>query len=226
MSARILIVEDEPAISRAVAYALVQEGFEVDCVADGESALDAGPTADVVVLDLMLPGLPGTDVLRRLRASSAVPIIVLSARATEVDRVLGLELGADDYVTKPFSIAELVSRVRAVVRRRELDLHGLGDVRHVGDMRIDVGRHEVTIDDRLVYLTPSQFKLLSLLAQTPGRVVSRREIMEELWASTHVGDEHACDVHISNLRHKIERDPTHPARICTVRGTGYRLASG
>ena len=171
----------------------------------------------------MLPGAPGTDVLRSLRSSSAVPIIVLTSRDTEVDRVLGLELGADDYMTKPFSMMELVSRVRAILRRRELDRVGTGSTRTVGGVAIDLVSHEVVVEGRAVYLTPSQFKLLALLAAHPGRVVTRREIMQHLWESTHVGDEHACDVHISNLRHKIEADPSRPRRIVTVRGTGYKL---
>ena len=224
MSGRILIVEDEPAIRRAVSYALRQEGFDVDTTADGEAALAAAVTGvDLVILDLMLPSGPGTDILRSLRASSAVPIIVLTAKDTELDRVLGLELGADDYITKPFSMAELVSRVRAILRRRELDRVGSSAVREVGRVTIDLNLHQVVVDQRAVYLTPSQFKLLALLAQEPGRVVSRREIMQHLWASSHVGDEHACDVHISNLRHKIENDPTRPQRIVTVRGVGYKI---
>ena len=224
MSGRVLVVEDEPTISRAVSYALEQEGFEVDCVDEGTAALETGPSFDLVLLDMMLPGVPGSDVLRTLRASSPVPIIIVSARSSEVDRVLGLELGADDYLTKPFSMTELVSRVRALLRRRELDLHGLDGIIHVGGLRLDTRSQEAFVDGRLVYLTPSQFKVLVLLAQDPGRVVSRREIMERLWSSTHVGDEHACEVHISNLRYKIERDPTRPERIVTVRGLGYRLA--
>ena len=226
MSASVLLVEDEPAIRRAVAYALTQEGFEVESVADGEAALSADDGVyDVVILDLMLPGASGTDVLRTLRRTSAVPIIVLTSRDTEVDRVLGLELGADDYMTKPFSMMELVSRVRAILRRRELDRVGSGSVREVGGVRIDRTLHAVVVDGRTVYLTPSQFKLLALLAEIPGRVVSRREIMQHLWNSRHVGDEHACDVHISNLRHKIERDPSEPRRIVTVRGAGYKLVA-
>jgi len=224
MSGRLLVVEDEPTISRAVSYALEREGFEVECVDDGAAALEAGPSFDLVLLDMMLPDVPGTDVLRMLRSASAVPIIIVSARSSEVDRVLGLELGADDYVTKPFSMTELVSRVRALLRRRELDRHGLDGIINAGGVQIDTRRHEAVVDGRPVYLTPSQFKVLVLLAQDPGRVVSRREIMERLWSSTHVGDEHACEVHISNLRYKIERDPARPERIVTVRGAGYRLA--
>ena len=226
MTGSVLLVEDEPAIRRSVTYALKQEGFEVDSVSDGEAALSAADGAyDVVILDLMLPGASGTDVLRALRGSSAVPIIVLTSRDTEVDRVLGLELGADDYMTKPFSMMELISRVRAILRRRELDRVGAGSVCQVGGVRIDLTVHEVVVDDRTVYLTPSQFKLLALLARVPGRVVSRRELMQHLWDSSHVGDEHACDVHISNLRYKIESDPRRPRRIVTVRGAGYKLVA-
>ena len=227
MSARVLLVEDEPAIRRSVSYALRQEGFDVELASDGETAAETGTGFDVVILDLMLPRMPGTEVLRRLRSVSAVPIIVLTARDSELDRVLGLELGADDYVTKPFSLAELASRVRAILRRRELDrLEGAGVAREVGGVRIDIALHEVLVDGRTIYLTPSQFKLLALLTEHPGEVVSRREIMRRLWDSDHMGDEHLCEVHVSNLRHKIERDPTNPRRILTVRGAGYKLIAG
>jgi two-component system response regulator RegX3 len=179
----------------------------------------------VLVLDVMLPDLPGTEVCRRLRTGgSAVPILMLTARDAEVDRVLGLELGADDYVAKPFSRAELVSRVRAILRRRELDrAEGAGPVRRIGGLRLDFARHEVTLDGEPVQLTPSEFKLLSLLAQRPGEVFSRAEIMRHLWGSDHVGDEHPADVHVSNLRRKIERSPGQPQRVVTVRGAGYKL---
>ncbi len=175
----------------------------------------------------MLPQLSGTDVCRALRAESDVPIVMLTARDAERDRVLGLELGADDYVTKPFSSAELLSRVRAILRRRELDrANGAGAaVRDLGGLHIDLGRHEVTVDGEAVQLTLSEFKVLALLAERPERVVSRRELMQHLWSSDHVGDEHACEVHISNLRRKIERDPTHPQRLVTVRGMGYKLVA-
>jgi two-component system response regulator RegX3 len=172
----------------------------------------------------MLPGLSGVEVCRALRAESDVPILMLTARDAESDRVLGLELGADDYVTKPFSSAELLSRVRAILRRRELDRAGGGaTVRKLGGLHIDLGRHEVLVDGERVHLTLSEFKVLSLLAEQPEAVVSRRELMQHLWASEHVGDEHACEVHISNLRRKIERDPTQPERLLTVRGSGYKL---
>ena len=166
----------------------------------------------------------GTDVCRTLRAESDLPIILLTAKDAELDRVLGLELGADDYITKPFSSAELVSRVRALLRRRELDLAGAaGATRAVGGLRIDFARHEVEVDGSRVRLTPSEFKLLGLLAEHPEHVFSRAQIMEHLWQSPFVGDARACDVHVSNLRRKVERDPGHPERIVTVREVGYKL---
>jgi two-component system, OmpR family, response regulator RegX3 len=172
----------------------------------------------------MLPDMSGTEICRELRAESDVPILMLTARDAEADRVLGLELGADDYVTKPFSAAELLSRVRAILRRRELDrANGGTTVRTLGGLQIDLGRHEVLVDGARVHLTLSEFKVLALLAEQPEAVVSRKELMQHLWASEHVGDEHACEVHISNLRRKIERDPSVPQRLVTVRGLGYKL---
>lgn len=225
MSDRILVVDDEPAIVDAVSYALRSSGFEVDTFGDGESALDAARTDgyDVLVLDVRLPGLSGIEICRRLRSESDVPILILTAMDAEVDRVLGLEAGADDYVTKPFSVAELVSRVRAILRRRELDRAVGGGIRRVGSLELDVNRHEVRIDGRTLRLTPSEFRLLAFLAQEPERVYSRREIMQHLWDSTYVGDQRACDIHVSNLRSKIEETPGRPQRLVTVRGVGYKL---
>ena len=226
MSRRILVVDDDPGIVDVVTYALRRDGFEVDAVGDGNAALTAARSRpyDVVVLDVMLPGLSGIDVCRQLRDHSAVPILMLTAKDAEVDRVLGLELGADDYVTKPFSVAELVSRVRALLRRRQLDREdGAAPVREVGGVRIDLIRHQVVADGKPVALTPSEFKLLALLAREPERVFTRRQIMEHLWESPYVGDEHACEVHVSNLRRKLEPDPARPQRIATVRGIGYKL---
>jgi DNA-binding response OmpR family regulator len=225
MSDRILVVDDEPAIVDAVSYALRASGFEVDRFGDGESALEAARTTryDVLVLDVRLPGLSGIEICRRLREESDVPILILTAMDAEVDRVLGLEAGADDYVTKPFSVAELVSRVRAIVRRRRLDRAWGNSVRHVGSLELDLARHEVRIEGRTVRLTPSEFRLLAFLAQEPERVYSRREIMQHLWDSTYVGDQRACDIHVSNLRRKIEETPGNPARLVTVRGVGYKL---
>jgi two-component system response regulator RegX3 len=226
MKGRVLIADDDPGILDVVSFALENEGYETVAVDSGEKALEAagGDSFDVVVLDVMMPGTSGLEVCRRLRADSRVPILMLTAKDAELDRVLGLELGADDYVTKPFSVPELVSRVRAILRRRELDRsEGEGIIRKVGGVRVDLGRHMVTVDDKPVQLTPSEFRLCALLAQEPERVFSRRQIMEYLWDSPYVGDQHACEVHISNLRRKLERDPSKPERILTVRGVGYKL---
>jgi DNA-binding response OmpR family regulator len=228
VSPRVLLVDDEPDIVEPVRYALEQEGFDVISLADGAAALDAARTEpfDVVVLDVMLPGMSGMDVCRALRAESAVPILMLTARDGEVDRVLGLELGADDYVTKPFSTTELISRVRAILRRRELDREsGLGSELRVGGIVIDLVRHVVSVDGQATSLTPSEFRLLLLLAEEPERVFTRQQIMEHLWQTPYVGDTRACDAHISTLRRKIERDPAHPRRIVTVREVGYKLVA-
>ena len=225
MTEKILVVDDEEAIVDAVSYALRAAGFEVDEFGDGESALEAARSApyDVLVVDVRLPGLSGIEITRRLRTESGVPILMLTAMDAEVDRVLGLEAGADDYVTKPFSVAELVSRVRAILRRRDLDRAGSFGVRRVGSLELDISRHEVQLDGTTIRLTPSEFRLLALLAEQPERVYSRREIMQHLWNSSYVGDERACDIHVSNLRRKIEATPGKPSRLVTVRGVGYKL---
>jgi two-component system, OmpR family, response regulator RegX3 len=225
VSARILVVEDEPAIREAVSYALRLEGFDVHEEGDGAAALELALAErfDAVVLDLMLPGMAGTEVCRRLRAASPVPILMVTAKATEIDRVVGLELGADDYVTKPFSVAELLARIRAILRRRELDRADGQAVRRVGGIELDLARREARVDGRAVELTPSELKLLALLSSEPERAFSRREIVKELWQSAHVGDERAADTHVVNLRRKLERDPATPKRLVTVRGHGYKL---
>ena len=225
MAESVLIVEDEEAIADAVAYALEGEGFEVDRAGDGEEALARARDKqyELIVLDLRLPKVNGIEVTRILRAESIVPILMLTAKDSEVDRVVGLEVGADDYVTKPFSMAELISRVRAILRRRQLDRLSGDPVRRVGGLRLDLVRHEVRVDDQNVRLTPSEFRLLTFLAEEPERVYSRREIMQHLWQSEYVGDERATDMHVSNLRRKIERDPDNPERVVTVRGIGYKL---
>jgi DNA-binding response OmpR family regulator len=191
VSYRVAVVDDEPAIRDAVSYALRSDGFDVDPFESGEDvlhAVDAETAPDLIVLDLMLPGLSGTEVCRRVRATSPVPIIVLTARDAEVDRVMGLEAGADDYVTKPFSMAELVSRVRANLRRRELDRSVQMPVTKIGDLELDLARHDVRVAGVPVRLTPSEFKVLALLAEQPDRVFTRREIMQYLWDSEYVGD--------------------------------------
>lgn len=226
MSGRLLLADDERDILDPLSYTLRREGFEVDCVTDGEAAVDAARSGsfDLVVLDVMMPKLSGIEVCRTLRAESDIPIIMLTARDSELDRVLGLELGADDYVLKPFSSAEFVSRVRAILRRRELDReHAGGAVRTIGGLHIDLTRHAITVDGRAVELTRAQFKILTLLADQPERVFSREQIMQHLWQSPYVGNARACDVHISNLRQKLEQDPGNPTRIVTVRDFGYKL---
>jgi two-component system response regulator RegX3 len=226
MPYRVLVVDDEAAIRDAVGYALRGEGYEVEQLETGEEALRtiaADPQPDLVVLDLMLPGISGVEVCRRARADSDVPILVLTARDAEVDRVMGLEVGADDYVTKPFSMAELISRVRAILRRRELDRSTRTALLRIGVLELDLARHSVRVGDRPVRLTPSEYKVLALMAEEPARVFTRREIMQHLWESEYVGDQRACDIHVSNIRRKIEDDPTRPERLVTVRGVGYKL---
>jgi two-component system, OmpR family, response regulator RegX3 len=225
MSPRVLLADDEPDILAPVSYALRAEGFDVETAADGEEALEAARRGgfDAVVLDVMMPRLSGTEVCKRLRAESIVPIIMLTAKDAEVDRILGLELGADDYVTKPFSSRELASRIRAVLRRGELERSaGVSSV-EAGDVRIDLASHRVTVAGVEVRLTPSEFKVLALLAAEPNRVFSRWQIMERLWDAPYVGTARAADVHVSNLRRKIEDDPTDPKRLVTVREAGYKL---
>jgi two-component system response regulator RegX3 len=227
MTGRILVVEDEPTIAEAVSYALREAGYEVDAVGDGGEALEAARARgyDLMILDLLLPGLPGLDVARTLRAESDLPIVMLTARDAELDRVVGLEIGADDYVTKPFSVAELVSRVRALLRRRELDRSHGSFVQHVGGLELDIPRHASKVDGRPLQLTRSEFRLVTLLAQEPGRVFTRDEIVRHLWESDFAGDRRAIDVHISNLRRKLETDPRNPRRLVTVRGVGYKLVA-
>ena len=230
MTTRVLLADDEEDIVVPVSYALRAEGFEVDAVGDGERAVEAalGGDYDIVVLDVMMPKLAGTEVCRRVRAESIVPIVMLTAKDAEVDRVLGLELGADDYVVKPFSTRELVSRIRAVLRRRDLERAAAGSetVLRVGDLIVDLAAHTVTVEGKPVRVTPSEFKVLALLAQDPGRVLSRWQIMEALWQAPFVGTARAADVHVSNLRRKIERKPSRPKRLVTVREAGYKLVPG
>ena len=232
MTKRILVADDEPSVREAVGYALKQEGFEVELAEDGDDAdakLHGDIDFDLLILDIMMPGKSGLDVCRDVRARSPVPIILLTAKDAEVDKVVGLEVGADDYVTKPFSVRELIGRVRAQLRRRELDRSSSetgGKTIDAGDVRIDLARHLVLVRGEPVNLTRSEFQVLRLLADNPGQVFSRLEIMEELWQSEFSGDVRACDVHISNLRQKVERDPQEPELVLTGRGVGYRLAEG
>jgi two-component system response regulator RegX3 len=228
-SGRILVADDEPSVRESVGYALAQDGFDVDVAADGYEAAEKvggdGIPFDLLILDIMMPGPSGLDICRDVRSRSAVPIIVLTAKDAEVDKVVGLEVGADDYVTKPFSVRELLGRVRAQLRRRELDRGPLNQAVRIeaGPVAIDLVRHVAMIDGVPVNLTRSEFQLLRLLVSRPGEVFARRQIMEELWQTEFDGDERACDVHISNLRQKVERDPQRPELVVTVRGIGYKF---
>ncbi len=228
-AARILIADDEPSVRDSVGYALAQEGFEVTPAIDGteaEKKLVGDFEYDLLILDIMMPGRSGLDICREVRSRSAVPIIILTAKDAEVDKVVGLEVGADDYVTKPFSVRELLGRVRAQLRRRELDRSPVPEVSRIvaGPVTIDLARHVVTVHGRTISLTRSEFQLLRLLAARPGEVFGRSQIMEELWQTEFDGDERACDVHISNLRQKVETDPQRPELVLTVRGIGYKFA--
>jgi two-component system response regulator RegX3 len=222
---RVLVVEDEDSISEPLAYMLRKEGFEVAVATDGPAGLQAFDRdgADLVLLDLMLPGLSGTEVCRELRTRSAVPVIMLTARDSEVDKVVGLELGADDYVTKPFSHRELVARIRAVLRRQSPAADDEGAALEAGPVRMDVDRHLVTVGGAVVQLPLKEFDLLELLLRNAGRVLTRAQLIDRVWGSDYVGDTKTLDVHVKRLRTKIEPDPAHPQHLLTVRGLGYKL---
>lgn len=225
-SLRILIVEDEPAIIEALEFGLGTEGFTVTCATDGIAGLAAFERdhPDLVILDIMLPGKPGTEVCRTIRATSRVPVIMLSARDDEIDKVVGLELGADDYITKPFSMRELVARVRAVLRRTgEPPAEVPSGRMQINQVHIDAHRHEVTVRDEPIELPPKEFALLELLVRNAGRVLSRDVIIEQIWGADYVGDTKTLDVHIKRIRGRIEADPKHPELIQTVRGVGYKF---
>ncbi|MEU6429526.1 response regulator transcription factor [Microbispora sp. NPDC046973] len=222
---RVLVVEDEESFSDALSYMLRKEGYEVAVAATGPDALDVFDRngADLVLLDLMLPGLPGTEVCRSLRQRSKVPVIMLTAKDSEIDKVVGLELGADDYVTKPFSSRELVARIRAVLRRQ-------GDVEEVesavltgGPVRMDVDRHIVAVRGQQVQLPLKEFELLEVLLRNAGRVLTRGQLIDRVWGADYVGDTKTLDVHVKRLRAKVEADPSNPRCILTVRGLGYKF---
>jgi two-component system response regulator RegX3 len=222
---RILVVEDEESFRDALSYMLRKEGFEVHLAATGPAALEAFEHhgADLVLLDLMLPGLSGTEVCRALRARSSVPVIMLTAKDSEVDKVVGLELGADDYVTKPYSTRELVARIRAVLRRRgEPDDLSPATI-EAGPVRMDVDRHVVSVDGEPVAMPLKEFELLELLLRNAGRVLTRGQLIDRVWGSDYVGDTKTLDVHVKRLRAKVEPDPAAPRHIVTVRGLGYKF---
>ena len=223
----VLIVEDEESLADPLAFLLRKEGFEATVVGDGPSALAefdrAG--ADIVLLDLMLPGMTGTDVCKQLRARSSVPVIMVTARDSEIDKVVGLELGADDYVTKPYSARELIARIRAVLRRgSETDDSSIGDaVLEAGPVRMDVERHVVTVNGDQITLPLKEFDLLEYLMRNSGRVLTRGQLIDRVWGADYVGDTKTLDVHVKRLRSKIEADPANPVHLVTVRGLGYKL---
>ena len=222
---RVLVVEDEESFSDALSYMLRKEGFEVAVAATGPDALTefdrAG--ADIVLLDLMLPGMPGTEVCRQLRARSSVPVIMLTAKDSEVDKVVGLELGADDYVTKPFSSRELVARIRAVLRRGADPTELAPAVLEAGPVRMDVERHVVSVGSEPVRLPLKEFELLEFLLRNAGRVLTRGQLIDRIWGADYVGDTKTLDVHVKRLRAKIEPDPAQPTYLLTVRGLGYKF---
>jgi len=226
VSQNILVVDDEPSIRKIVSHALTDAGFGVVTADDGDSALSLIQTEniDLVVLDLMLPGIDGLEVCKRIRAERATPIIILSARGEELDKILGLELGADDYVPKPFSPRELVARVKANLRRADLDTER-GATLRFDEIELDPVAHTVTKAGSPVRLTKSEFEILHKLAGSPRRVFTREELMNHLWGGSFFGDLRSVDVHVRHLRQKIEDDPSEPVLIRTVRGVGYALGS-
>ena len=224
---RILVVEDEESFSDPLSYLLRREGYEVAVADDGPAALDEFDRngADLVLLDLMLPGLPGTEVCRQLRTRSKVPVIMLTAKDGEIDKVVGLELGADDYVTKPYSSRELVARIRAVLRRGAEPELLSGATVEAGPVRMDVERHVVTVNGQAVPMPLKEFELLEMLLRNAGRVLTRMQLIDRVWGSDYVGDTKTLDVHVKRLRGKLEPDPASPRYLLTVRGLGYKFES-
>jgi two-component system response regulator RegX3 len=222
---RVLLVEDEESFSDPLSYLLKQEGFEVAVAQTGPEALAEFDRsgADLVLLDLMLPGLSGTEVCRALRQRSSVPVIMLTARDSEIDKVVGLELGADDYVTKPYSTRELIARMRAVLRRGSEPEEAASATLSAGPVRMDVERHTVSVGGEPVQLPLKEFDLLELLLRNAGRVLTRGQLIDRVWGADYVGDTKTLDVHVKRLRAKIEPDPGAPQYLLTVRGLGYKL---
>lgn len=236
MPSRVLVVDDEPSILELVRFTLEKEGFTTECVSSGRQALESVERSrpDLVLLDLMLPGMDGLEVCRQIRLKGSVPIIMLTAKASEVDKVVGLELGADDYVTKPFSPRELVARIRAVLRRSQAAQEqakgaaqpgatAAGGELRAGGIVMDMARHQVQVDGRAVELTPKEYDLLRMLMANKGIVMTRELLLEKVWGYDFAGDTRTVDVHVVRLRQKLEDDPAHPRYIETVRGVGYRM---
>lgn len=225
---RVLLVEDEPDLAEPLAYLLRREGYEVEIAEDGPAAVAAFEErgCDIVLLDLMLPGMSGTEVCRRIRQTSAVPIVMVTAKDSEVDIVVGLELGADDYVTKPYSARELLARMRAVLRRTaEPDVDLEDHVLTGGRVTLDIDRHSVAVDGSEISMPLKEFELLEVLMRNAGRVLTRGQLIDRVWGSDYFGDTKTLDVHIKRIRSRIERTPSEPTMLVTVRGLGYRFES-
>ncbi len=223
---RVLLVEDEPDLAEPLAYLLRREGYEVEIAEDGPAAVSAFEErgCDIVLLDLMLPGMPGTEVCRRIRQTSAVPIVMVTAKDSEVDIVVGLELGADDYVTKPYSARELLARMRAVLRRTaEPDVDLEDHVLTGGRVTLDIDRHSVSVDGSEISMPLKEFELLEVLMRNSGRVLTRGQLIDRVWGSDYFGDTKTLDVHIKRIRSRIEKTPSEPTMLVTVRGLGYRF---
>ncbi len=225
---KILIVEDESSFSEAISFLLGKEGFETDVAENGRAALELFKASayDLVLLDLMIPEVSGNDVCRAIRTTSMVPIIMLTAKDSEVDKVVGLELGADDYVTKPYSSRELVARIKAVLRRgttESLDADSNSAIQVAGNIRMDVERHQVTVNGALINLPLKEFELLEFLMRNAGRVLTRGQLIDRVWGGDYYGDTKTLDVHIKRLRSKIEENPANPQLIQTIRGLGYKF---
>lgn len=225
---KILIVEDESSFSEAISFLLGKEGFETDVAENGRAALELFKASayDLVLLDLMIPEVSGIEVCRAIRTTSMVPIIMLTAKDSEVDKVVGLELGADDYVTKPYSSRELVARIKAVLRRGtadSMDADSNSAIQNAGNIRMDVERHQVTVNGTLINLPLKEFELLEFLMRNTGRVLTRGQLIDRVWGGDYYGDTKTLDVHIKRLRSKIEEDPANPQLIQTIRGLGYKF---
>lgn len=235
MSEKILIVEDETTLQETLAYNLKRQGYEVEIASDGTTALQIARQShpDLIILDIMLPGLDGFEVCRLLRQEMSTPILMLTAKDDEIDRVVGLEVGADDYMTKPFSMRELMARIKAMLRRVRMIREEMEKAETppspqsqkltFGNLVIDIYRHEVRLNDQILVVKPKEYELLLFLAQHRGQVLSREHILERVWGWDYIGDSRTVDVHVRWLREKIESDPANPSRIVTVRGTGYRF---
>jgi len=224
---KILIVEDEASFSEALEFLLKKEGFEVEVAEDGQQALDkfAANASDLILLDLMIPKVSGTEVCRIIRTTSEVPIIMLTAKDAEIDKVVGLELGADDYVTKPYSSRELLARIKAVMRRQTMDQENFEEVGAltVGPIQMNIEKHQVNVKGALISLPLREFELLEFFMRNPGRVLTRHQIIDRVWGGDYFGDTKTLDVHVKRLRAKIEEDPANPVLLQTIRGLGYKL---